>query len=463
MPPKGRLRATVPKGQPRLIVANMETEAMSTNARNLMDADTLQYDGRTAVKPVGRLDLYDVGWIILCIGMAIGSGIIFLPIQVGLKGIWVFALSLVFAYPAVYFLQELYLKSLMASKKADSYSGIVGEYLGKNWGVALGILYFTMLLKGMLSYSLIVTFDSASYLKAYGVTTELLSDKAWYALIVLSALVLIAAQGERLLFKVAGPMVVMKLAIVIILGIAIVPHWDFSNWGALPSLGPLVRDTFLTLPFTLFSILFVQILSPMNIAYRKKYSDVNLANLKVLRANRIAYAILVVSVLFFVFSFSLGLSHKDAVVAYEKNISVLALMAEVIPGATIHVMGTALSIFAIFTGFFGLFLGFQDAVTGIVINILSRFMEITERRRKMASRAITISLIVLLAAWVQLGVSILLLVEIGGPLYAVVACWIPCYLVFKMKSLHGLKGWKVYFVAFFGLLLFISPFMKLFS
>lgn len=30
--------------------------------------------------------MYDLGWVVLCIGAAIGSGIVFFPLQVGLGG-----------------------------------------------------------------------------------------------------------------------------------------------------------------------------------------------------------------------------------------------------------------------------------------------------------------------------------------------------------------------------------------
>lgn len=35
-------------------------------------------------------DSTDTGWVIMSIGMAIGAGIVFLPVQVGLMGLWVF-------------------------------------------------------------------------------------------------------------------------------------------------------------------------------------------------------------------------------------------------------------------------------------------------------------------------------------------------------------------------------------
>lgn len=43
----------------------------------------------TAVK----FDSTDWGWVIMSIGMAIGAGIVFLPVQVGLAGIWIYLLS----------------------------------------------------------------------------------------------------------------------------------------------------------------------------------------------------------------------------------------------------------------------------------------------------------------------------------------------------------------------------------
>lgn len=35
-----------------------------------------------------KFDSTDTGWVIMSIGMAIGAGIVFLPVQVGLMGLW---------------------------------------------------------------------------------------------------------------------------------------------------------------------------------------------------------------------------------------------------------------------------------------------------------------------------------------------------------------------------------------
>lgn len=406
---------------------------------------------------------YDAGWVVLCIGMAIGSGIVFMPVQIGIKGIWVFIAATLLSYPAIYWLQNLYLRTLSESEECEDYASVITQYLGKNWGVALGIAYFLMLLHGMFSYSLAVTFDSASYIKTFGLTEGLLSDSVWYGLIILTVLVAIAAQGERLLFKVSGPMVIVKFGIIVLLGIVMVPYWNFANISAFPDFLPFLRDVFLTLPFTLFSILFVQILSPMNIAYRRLEKDKRVATYRAVRANRVAYIILAVAVLFFAFSFTFSISHDQAVSAFEQNISALAIAAQVIPGSVVKVMTAMLNIFAILTAFLGIYLGFQEAIKGIVVNILTRFMPQERINQTVLHYGVCIGVILSLWFWVSTRFSILFFMQLGGPLFGVVSCLIPCYLVYRVPVLHKFKGTTVWFIIFFGLLLCLSPFFKFFE
>lgn len=406
---------------------------------------------------------YDAGWVVLCIGMAIGSGIVFMPVQVGIKGIWVFIAAALLSYPAIYWLQNLYLRTLSESEECEDYASVITQYLGKNWGVVLGIAYFLMLLHGMFSYSLAVTFDSASYIKTFGITEGLLSDSVWYGLIILTVLVAIAAQGERLLFKVSGPMVIVKFGIIVLLGIVMVPYWNFANISAFPDFLPFLRDVFLTLPFTLFSILFVQILSPMNIAYRRVEKDKRIATYRAIRANRMAYIILAVAVLFFAFSFTFSISHDQAVSAFEQNISALAIAAQVIPGTIVKVMTAMLNIFAILTAFLGIYLGFQEAIKGIVVNILTRFIPQERINQTVLHYSVCIGVILSLWFWVSIRFPILFFMQLGGPLFGVVSCLIPCYLVYRVPVLHKFKGPTVWFIIFVGVLLCFSPFFKFFE
>ena len=117
-----------------------------------------------------KFDSTDTGWVIMSIGMAIGAGIVFLPVQVGLMGLWVFLLSSVIGYPAMYLFQRLFINTLAESPECKDYPSVISGYLGKNWGILLGALYFVMLVIWMFVYSTAITNDSASYLHTFGVT-----------------------------------------------------------------------------------------------------------------------------------------------------------------------------------------------------------------------------------------------------------------------------------------------------
>ena len=110
-----------------------------------MKTETLaQQAGMTTAewKESTRFDSTDWGWIIMSIGMSIGAGIVFLPVQVGLVGLWVFLLSSILGYPAMYLFQRLFVNTLAAAPKSEDYPNVIAAYLGKNWGFFLGILYF---------------------------------------------------------------------------------------------------------------------------------------------------------------------------------------------------------------------------------------------------------------------------------------------------------------------------------
>ena len=408
-----------------------------------------------------KFDSTDFGWIIMSIGMAIGAGIVFLPVQVGLMGLWVFLLSSVIGYPAMYLFQKLFINTLAESKECLDYPSVISGYLGKNWGILLGALYFIMLVIWMFAYSTAITNDSASYLHTYGITDTLLSDNKFYGLALVIALVAIASRGEKLLFKISSFMVMFKVAVVAVLGVLMISRWNIAqNVGELPPLNIWIKHAIITLPFTLTSILFIQTLSPMVISYRAHNKSIAAARYKALRAMNIAFAILFVTVFFYAISFTFAMSHADAVQAYNENISALAIAAKVIPGKWTNIAGILLNIFAVMTAFFGIYLGFREATQGILMNILRRYLPEDRISEKWVKIAIIIAAISLAWSAIVLNLPVLLFTSLCSPIFGLVGCLIPAYLVYKVPSLHRFKGIALYFIIFTGLLLVISPFLK---
>lgn len=91
-----------------------------------------------------RFSAIDVGWIIMCVGMSLGAGIVFLPIQVGLSGLPVFLLVALLGYPIAYAHQKLYLDVLAKSELCEDFAGIISGYLGKKLGLFLRCRLFCL-------------------------------------------------------------------------------------------------------------------------------------------------------------------------------------------------------------------------------------------------------------------------------------------------------------------------------
>ncbi|MDE1478744.1 amino acid permease [Xenorhabdus bovienii] len=406
-----------------------------------------------------KFDSTDTGWVIMSIGMAIGAGIVFLPVQVGLMGLWVFLLSSIIGYPAMYLFQRLFINTLAESPECKDYPSVISGYLGKNWGILLGILYFIMLVIWMFVYSTAITNDSASYLHTFGITNELLSKNPFYGLILICILVAISSRGEQWLFKISSLMVLTKLFVVAALGLSMIGMWHLYNIGVLPPFAILIKKAIITLPFTLTSILFIQTLSPMVISYRNHQQNREVARYKALRAMNMAFGVLFCTVFFYAISFTLAMGHDEAIKAYEQNISALAIAAQFFPDGWVVTVSVILNIFAVMTAFFGVYLGFREASQGIAMNILGRLMPTEKINEKWVQKGIMIFAILLAWGAIILNAPVLSFTSICSPIFGIVGCLIPSYLVYKVPSLHHYKGASLILIIFTGILLCISPFL----
>lgn len=404
-----------------------------------------------------KFDKTDIGWIVMSIGMAIGAGIVFLPVQVGIMGLWVFLLSSVIGYPAMYLFQKLFINTLAEAKECTDYTSVISSYLGKNWGMALGILYFLMLVIWVLVYSLAITNDSASYLKSFGITHSLLSDNVFYGLGLICILAFIGSKGEAVLFKLSGFMAVTVLALVGLMGVLLISQWNMNNIPAVEKTVPMIKDAIITLPFTLTSILFLQSLSPMVISYRAKEKSIEVARYKANRAMSIAFLILFVVVFFFAVSFTFAISQAQATDAMHRNVSALAIIAHYFPGSWATVAGIVINIFAVVTSFFGVFLAFREACKGITMNLLLRKYKAEQINENLVEKGVLTFIILLAWGAIVLNLPILSFTSISSPIFGLVGCLIPAYLVYKMPHLHKYKGLATNLIIITGILLCISP------
>ncbi len=401
----------------------------------------------------------DLGWIIMCVGMSLGAGIVFLPIQVGLSGLLIFFLVALVGYPIAYQHQKLYLNVLAEAPKCEDFAGIISGYLGKNWGFFLGVLYFVFTTILIFLYSTALTNDSASFLVTFGVTDILLSENLFYGLAIISFLVVIASQGEKLLMKVSSGMVFTKAFVIAALGVLMVSQWDMANVMIPPDVMYVIKHFIIMLPFIAMSIEFFVGLGPVVIYFRSQTDNKVVAHYRSMRIYNTAYLFLVGLVVFYTISFNLAVDHAQAVQAYTANISALALAAQNMDGAMIKIFNLILNIFAVVTAYFAMFLSFRDACIGIVMNVLKRLIPEEKINRRLIRYGISLFCIVICWGVIVCNAPVLSFTPVLGSLIGIIACFLPAWLVIKLDIFKKYRTWQLIPTIAMGIILFISPFI----
>ncbi|MEJ1294339.1 hypothetical protein QY895_00180 [Latilactobacillus sakei] len=128
-------------------------------------------------------------------------------------------------------------------------------------------------------------------------------------------------------------------------------------------------------------------------------------------------------------------------------------------GNSIKILSFILNIFAVMTAFFGVFLGFHEACQGIAVNILHRIMPKHKINKKNLSFGILIFAILVSWSAILLNAPVLSFTSLCSPIFGMIGCLIPVYLVYRVPALNKLKGPSLYLIVFTGILLMISPFL----
>jgi amino acid permease len=252
---------------------------------------------------------------------------------------------------------------------------------------------------------------------------------------------------------------VLLLSCVLLAAIMVLPYWKFSNVTYIPQGIKFVTSTTVMFPFALTTILFIQSLSPMVMSYRTKYADRQFAQKKAISTMRLALLILATIVLFYIIAFAGIISQNEAILAKNQNESVFMIIQKMnYSNPLINVLGIFINICAVLAAFLSIITGMREGVRGILLNLI-RGISKDGAIVKSPVFEVIIGVIIVLMTWLSIvfQVPIYKLVPLCGPIFGIIGCLMPAFLVYKVPALYKYKGLTVYYIVYVGLILCISP------
>jgi serine transporter len=386
-------------------------------------------------KSTSKLTNQDITWILGLYGTAIGAGTLFLPINAGLGGFWPLVIMALIAFPLTYFSHRGLTRFVLSgSSKQGDITEVVEEHFGKTAGKFITLLYFFAIYPILLVYSVAVTNTVFSLM--VNQLHMAAPPRALLAGILVFLLMLVARSGRNIVVKTMSILVFPFVFALMSLAIYLIPQWngailEQANQFHIDS--NFAKTLWLAIPVMVFSFNHSPIISSFAMAEKDAYGKD--AEQKSSRILKLSHIMMVLTVMFFVFSCVFSLTPGDLLAAKEQNISILSYLANHLNNPVFAYVAPIIALVAISKSFLGHYLGASEGFNGIIIKSLrSRGKTINAKTLDWAS-----ALIMGVTAWIvaTLNPSILGMIEtLGGPVIAVLLFLMPMYAIHKVPAMR---------------------------
>ncbi|MBQ4862540.1 HAAAP family serine/threonine permease [Pseudoalteromonas sp. MMG013] len=391
----------------------------------------------------GRWNQHDTQWVLSLFGTAVGAGILFLPINIGIGGFWPLLIMTILAFPMTYLAHRGLARFVLSSKQADAdFTDVVEEHFGAGAGRLISLLYFFSIFPILLIYGVGLTNTVDSFI----VNQLALESPPRVVLsgILVAGMIAIMMGGEKLLMRTFSALVYPLVAVLLFLSLYLVPNWQIPVINT-PDAVSLTQTLWLSVPIVVFSFSHAAAISSFVNVQRRHYKERAVSKSeKILQCTSI---MLIVFVLLFVFSCVLSLSPEQMTQAKQANVSVLSYLANVYDNPYIAMLGPLVAFIAIMSSFLGHFLGARESFNGLMSKQTSLTIATIDK--------LGVALM-FIAIWVcaLLNPSILdMMGAISGPIIAMILFIMPTIAVYKVPALQQYKGkLGTYFVLAVGLL-----------
>lgn len=379
---------------------------------------------------------YDRTWTLNLFGTAVGAGILFLPINAGIGGLWPLVVMTVLIFPMTYLSHRALSRFVRSSARPGSdITEVVAEHFGPSAGRMITLLYFLAIYPIVLIYGVGITNTVGSFLTNQ---LEITPPPRWLlSFLLIAAMMAVMIAGERVMLAVTQWLVYPLVAILLVVSVYLIPGWNTAMLSEWTPVGSGLSTIYLTIPVLVFAFNHSPAISQFTCAMERHHgADAGPRADRVLRNTAM---MLVGFVMFFVFSCVLALSPAQLAEAKAQNLPVLSYLANAHGNPFVSYLGPIVAFVAIVSSFFGHYLGAAEGLHGILRSTVA------PDSARMPDRTLNtaIAAFIFLTTWgvAILNPSILGMIEsLGGPVIAAILFLMPMYAIRTVPALARYRG-----------------------
>ena len=378
-------------------------------------------------------------WSFALYGTAVGAGTLFLPIQLGSAGAIVLFITALVAYPLTYWPHRALAQFILSSntKGNEGITGAVSHYYGKKIGNLITTLYFIAFFVVVQIYAVAITNSLTEQLaKQMTVDTTVRVLVSFGVVLVLN---LIFLMGRHITIKVMGFLVFPLIAYFLFVSLYLTGSWQPSLLTSQMAFDRhTLHQVWISIPVMVFAFSHTPIISTFAVDRREKFGDEAMGKCK--KIMKVAYLIICLSVLFFVFSCLLSIPPSYIVSAKEQGVTILSALS-MMPSspAWLGISGIIVAIIAMSKSFLGTYFGVIEGATEIVKSSLN---QVGVKKSRAFNRAISIlgvSLITFAVCCINPN-AISMIYAISGPLIAMILFIMPTLSTYLIPSLKQYRS-----------------------
>lgn len=398
-------------------------------------------------------------WMLSLFGTAIGAGTLFLPIAAGIGGIWPLILVSFIIFPMIFYSHRALCRFVLASSsKGGGLKEAAAEHLGTKGAHIVSILYFLAVFPILLMYSIAMTNTSQSFMvNQCGLHAPHRSVTALALLLIMMSVIRF---DHKKVLRLMSTLVYPFIASLLFFSIYLIPHWHGAVFHqqamSVDSAHATYTSVYLLIPTIIFAFNHTAIISSFAISQKKQYGL--LADKKSTQILRNSHILMIVTVMFFVFSCVLSLSPEDLAKAKAENLSILSYFANTYHLSFIKWLAPVVALVAVSNSFLGHYMGASESIFGL-FTLSARRQEKCERSTRMG---LLIDALILFSCWLiaTLNPDILSMIQsVNGPVVAMILFILPMYAIQKVPALKKFKSafsdlfmWAIGLIAISGII-----------